>query len=309
VAVHWFIGGAHPVIRIRVGNGRPVPVLLDTGSIGLRLFETAVKLGPHSGITMTTRRNSETYGDGRVEEGRIGKARMTIGSARTRVAVPFVLVTHVGCIRDIPDCPGAYGMRGFTAIGEYGILGIGLRRATDGVVNPLVALPTPFRRSWSIELTESGGSLALRPRVTGRPIARFPLRPDGKRSKNGPRTWKDDRAKVCWAEVDLRGAACEPTLFDTGSSTMFWFGGLLGRSDTSINRVLVNPGEYIAAWQPGRPSPFWTFTSGPEFSHDTVFAFRRGHPLVIADVQAFLQFKIVYDDARGRIALYPQGAP
>lgn len=309
VAVHWLRVGARPVIKVRIGNNRPIPVLLDTGSVGLRVYAPAIRLGRHSGITLTARRQSATFADGTFESGVTGNARVEVGSLKTARSVPFALVSHIGCRSDIPDCPGAAGMRGFTSAGEYGILGVGLRRNPEGIPNPLLSLPRAYARSWSIELTESGGSLVLRPQVSGPAIAQLPLRPDRKGARGGARTWRDDQAKVCWAEVDLRGTACEPTLFDTGSTTMIWYGGLLGHSDTSIDRVLVNPGEYVAAWQPGSASPFWTFTSGSEFSHDSVIALRGGHPLVIVDVQAFLQFSIAYDDTRGRIALYPQTVP
>jgi hypothetical protein len=37
--------GARPTVEVRVGNGNPVPVLLDTGSSGLHIFDTAVAYG------------------------------------------------------------------------------------------------------------------------------------------------------------------------------------------------------------------------------------------------------------------------
>lgn len=307
LAVHWFIGGAHPLVTVRVGNGPAVPVLLDTGSTGLHIYLPGVRLGPHSGIAVTKRRDSVTYGDGRVQSGTIAYAKLTIGSMKTVRPVPFGLITSASCVAELPNCPGAVGIHGFVSIGEFGILGIGLRHGADGTVNPLLALAAPYSRGWSIELTQSGGVLTLRPRLPERRIARFSL-PRDRTSRRGAPAWKDTEAKVCWATPDLRGAACEPTLFDSGSTAMVWWGGLLSHSDTSITSVLVNPGEDIAAWQPGTPSPFWTFTSGEEFSHDAVIAVPGGHPLVIAAVQAFLQFVIAYDATHGRITLYPQSA-
>jgi hypothetical protein len=113
----------------------------------------------------------------------------------------------------------------------------------------------------------------------------------------------DARTKACWGSTALRGASCVPTVFDTGSVTMFWYGGLLARSSKVPSSILVNPGTYIAAWEGGQRHPFWTFTAGTAVSHNTVLAFGRGHPLVIAAVQSFFTFKITFDDTDGRIFL------
>lgn len=306
--IRWSDFGARPIIYVRVGRGPLVPVLLDTGSTGLHIYTRGVRLRRRSGVSVTGRRDAATYGDGMTQHGVIARARLTIGSLTTVRPIRFGLIKSVGCVAEIPDCPGARGIPGRLAIGEYGILGIGLRRAPDKLANPLLSLPLPYARNWSVELGNTGGSLVLRPAETSPPVAQFPLARDGL-DPSGARAWKDSRTRVCWATVDLRGAACEPTLFDSGSVTMLWYGGLLGRSDTSITDVLVNPGEYIAAWQPGSQNPFWHFTSGDEFSHDSVVALRGGHPIVIAAVQLFLSFDIDYDDAHGEIRLYRQSVP
>jgi hypothetical protein len=77
----------------------------------------------------------------------------------------------------------------------------------------------------------------------------------------------------------------------------------MSHATTYPGSILVNPGTYIAAWKPGQPKSFWTFTAGTDTSTDTVFALNLGHPGVIAAVQAFLRFDITYDAARGEIFL------
>jgi hypothetical protein len=37
--------GAHPVVEVRVGRSKQVPVLLDRGSVGLHIFAPAVSTG------------------------------------------------------------------------------------------------------------------------------------------------------------------------------------------------------------------------------------------------------------------------
>jgi hypothetical protein len=248
------------------------------------------------------------FADGMMQRGVVGRARVTIGGMTTVRPITFGLIDTVSCDKRVPRCPGSAGIRGRIGVGEYGILGVGLTRDPGGLANPLLALARPYARRWTIELQNAGGSLILRPTFPSKPVARFRLKRDG-RDPSGAAAWKDARVKVCWAAVDLRGDACEPTVFDSGSVTMLWYGGLLSHADTSIDEVLVNPGEYIAAWQPGAQTPFYSFTSGDEFSHDSVMAVHGGHPLVIAAVQTFLNFSVAYDDSRGEIALYPQSAP
>ena len=303
--VLWNVFGARPTITVRVGNGPRVPVLLDTGSTGLHIYSDGVRLGPRSGVTLTAHPDSATYFDGTVQRGLIGRARITIGRVTTATAVPFGLVNFVGCVHELP-CPGAEGIHGRIARGEYGILGIGLRRSADKLGNPLLALPRADGRTWSVALHGSRGSLTMGAPDPLHPLARFPLARDG-RDPSGRRAWKDDKARVCWATVWLRGAGCEPTVFDTGSETMFWYGGLMSHATTYPGSILVEPGTYIAAWQPGSSQGFWSFTAGTDFSRDTVLALNLGRPGVIADVQAFLTFRITYDANRGEIFVSRKG--
>jgi hypothetical protein len=299
LSVRWNVFGARPLIRVRVGNGPAVPVLLDTGSTGLHIYDAGLKLGPGSGIAVSSRPDSITYFDGMFQRGVIGHARLTIDGVRTTAEVPFGEITDVGCVHQIP-CPGRTGIRGALARGEYGILGIGLRRDRGGLINPLLALPGAYGRSWSIVLNHSHGRLIVGAPVPISPLAQFRLAPDG-HPVSGHRAWRDDRVRVCWAAVGLRGAGCEPTVFDTGSQIIFWYGGLMSHATTYPGSILVNPGTYIAAWKPGQNKAFWSFTAGTDTSTDTVFALNLGHPGVIAAVQVFLRFDITYDAARGEI--------
>jgi hypothetical protein len=82
---------------------------------------------------------------------------------------------------------------------------------------------------------------------------------------------------------------------------MLWYGGLMSHATTYPGSILVNPGTFIDAWQPGQPKGFWTFTAGIRASRDRVFALNLGKPGVIAAVGAFLRFKITYDADRGEV--------
>jgi hypothetical protein len=298
--VLWHRYGARPTIMVRVGHGPEVPVLLDTGSTGLHIYAPGVRRGRGSGVAIVTRPDSATYFDGTVQRGVIGRARLTIDGVKTTTSVPFGLITSAGCVHHLLRCPSAAGIHSWIARGEYGILGIGLSRNRDRLTNPLLMLPRSDGHTWSIALHGTHGSLTLGAPLPAHPLAHFALASDG-RDPSGHPAWKDTKARVCWAAVGLRGAGCEPTAFDTGSTTMFWYGGLMSHATTYPGSILVVPGTYIAAWQPGSSKGFWSFTSGIDASKNTVLALNTGHPGVIADVQAFLTFRITYDAERGEI--------
>jgi hypothetical protein len=307
INVHWAVYGARPMVKVRVGNGPAVPVLLDTGSTGLHIYAPGVRLGSGSGVTLTNRPDSITYFDGMKQSGVVGKAKMTIGGVTTSRSVSFGYIDNVGCVDGSVDCPGAAGMGAQVSRGFYGILGVGLSHSPEKLGNPLLALPGRYGRQWSIDLSGSQHWLTLGSHIATGPLAQFTLAKDGT-DPSGAKDWKDQETPVCWAAVGLHGAGCEPTVFDTGSTTMFWYGGLLSHATTYYGSILVSPGTYIAAWHRGDGHPFWTFTAGTNFSHDTVLAYEGGHPMVIAAVQAFLTFNIEYDDAHGAIRVYPPHA-
>jgi hypothetical protein len=293
--------GAQPVIEVRVGNGPKVPVLLDTGSIGLHIYSQGVRTGARSGVSVSSQPTSVTYFDGSVQSGVIARARLTIGRLTTTRPVSFGLIKNLHCVSYIPHCPAAAGIAASVHSGEFGIMGIGLRRF-HGLGNPLLALRAPYSERWSIHLSGGRGVLALGAPIPAHPVASFRMARDGTDPSGAP-AWNDARTKVCWGSMALRGASCVPTVFDTGSVTMLWYGGLLARSSKVPWSILVNPGTYIAAWEQGHPQPFWTFTAGTYLSHNTVLAFGRGKPLVIGAVQSFFTFSITFDDTSGEIVL------
>jgi hypothetical protein len=303
--------GAVPMIEVRVGNGPRVPVVLDTGSTGLQIYEPGVRLGAGSGVSVTSHPETVTYGGGDVLRGVLASAKLTIGHVKTRAPVRFGLISSASCRPQEPDCPQADGISGRVAHGFYGIMGIGLARSNQHVGNPLLELPRRYPARWSIalkgredlfSLRGTSGRLILGARAPSHPVATFPLKRDG-RDASGARAWNDQDPKVCWAAVGLRGKGCVPTVFDSGTSIMYWLGGLLSHTTTYPGSKFVMPGTYIAAWQHGAPHAFWTFTAGQHLSKNTLVALPFGKPFVIAAVTAFYRFRITYDAARGEIFL------
>jgi hypothetical protein len=293
--------GDRPIIMVRVGNGPRVPVILDTGSTGLHIFTQGVHTGRGSGVTVTSKSNKIEYLDGSVQSGVVAKAKLTIGGLTTRRPVSFGLINKFSCVRTRPVCPGMFGIPPQVAAGDYGIMGVGLVRSRTGFGNPLLNLPGRFGKSWSISLSGGHGKLILGAHLPTR-ATRFRLRRDGTDPGGAP-AWNDAGPYVCWGSEQLHGDSCIPTVFDTGTATMLWFGKVLGREPTVPGSTLVNPGSFIAAWPAGTHTAFWSFTVGTRLSHDAVFAFRSRKSLVVASVEAFYSFEITYDDADGEVLL------
>ena len=83
--------GADPVVNVRVGGSNPVPVYLDTGSSGLRIFANKVPTGQGSGVTVTSQPSNITYEGGYSFTGVVavgsGYGR-DAGDGRARVVCP-----------------------------------------------------------------------------------------------------------------------------------------------------------------------------------------------------------------------------
>jgi len=290
--------GEHPFVDVRVGNGRTVPVLLDTGWVGLHLYADAVRTGSGRGVAVTTQVNSITYIDGTTQRGLVARATVTIAGIATRTPMAFGLINAVGCTTAPPDCPTKGGLAGVERKGLYGTLGIGL--GPGPIDNPLVHLPAPYSSSWSISLAGAAGRLILGAHAAASPSDRFALPRDGKH-QNGTVAFADKRASVCWT-LGSRVTTCDPTLFDSGDSATHFFGGVPGGAPASASGALL-PGTSVAASQPGVVTPFWSFHVGPTTPPDAVHAAKSGDGSVNTGVQAFYAFRIVFNALRGVISL------
>jgi hypothetical protein len=290
------------MVEVRVGRSKQVPVLLDTGSVGLHIFAAGVSTGTGSGVEVTSTRQSITYSGGSRFTGVEAYAVITIGSQATASAVGFALVQQASCTASKPDCPTAKGMGEEIAAGEYGILGIGVNRAPSGLSSPLLAMPGTLGRTWSIHLRGRSGSLVLGALVATSTIATtIHLRPQGAVAHGS--SWADADVVLCFSVGSTH--SCAPSLFDTGTFAM----QLTGKPFAQVPRVAgtssVLPGTAVSISVEGAPRPFWTFRVGKTKSEDTVFLRTGKKEFVNFAVQAFYAFTVDYDDAAGTMTLVP----
>ena len=292
--------GARPTVEVRVGNGNPVPVLLDTGSSGLHIFDTAVGTGPGSGVTLTSQPADITYSGGHRFIGVVANAVVTIGSTATKLAVPFAYVEQAFCIASQPTCPASGGIPGYEQSGTYGILGIGTQSSGGGITSPILGMRGALGKKWSLHLSGTTGALTLGAHLHARrSIATIQMTQTG--SSAGRTLWDDSSLPLCVSVGPT--SECVPGLFDSGTYTMQISGPALDQAPTTLGTDQVEAGTPVAVALGGGAAPFWTFAAGTTKSEDLLTVKTDRGPFVNTGVQAFYDFTITYDDATGRILL------
>jgi hypothetical protein len=288
-------GGAVPTIDIGVGTNRAVPVLFDTGSLGLHMYSAGIRTGPGSGVTLTSTPFTYAFINGVQLSGVLGRAKLAIGSLQTTGAVPIGVVQHFGCVASRPNCPKRT-MAGRIRGGIYGIVGLRTDRpAGPGVPgNPLRSLPDVS--SWSIHFGGSSGTLVLR----AVPAAGASIMP---MQSEGSDFWKDE-STVC-ITVGSSTPVCTGTLFDSGEPDPIFFRGELAALVPARRHVAL-PGTPIRLAAPGRP-PFLTFTTGTTPSYDLLRLGGIGHSSVNTSIVAFYAATVTYNVVAGTVAVAPNG--
>ena len=299
---------ARPDVTVRVGNDGPIHVVLDTGSVGLRVFSNLVPTGINKGIHITGPQDSIEYVDGTQFSGPVAQALVHIGKLTTTTTVPFQLVQSVTCDPTIPDCPASGGASQFEADGVDGIMGIGLTGPYQGdpTTNPLLSLPAPYRNSWSIAMQGGGrtlpapGTLILGAHNPTAPAADFALQQEGA-SVHGLPTW-NDQFNLCWNVGGI--SSCELSVFDSGSDLTVLGGTQFASVPTNDPGQIgtLTTGTAVQASQEVDSNPLWSFTSGGG-AMQTVIVEPDGMNWVNSGVQAFYSFTVTYNEASGTILL------
>lgn len=302
IALAGRVGGPYgvaPVVRVRIDGGRPLPVLLDTGSTGLRILARDV---PTAERTMATAGGTHTWATGAVTTERLITARVTIGTVRTTRAV------HVGVVNSV-TCPGS-ACEGWPSRvpGIVGTLGVSLLpdAATE---NPLLALAGARARSWRITLAGPHPDLELGAPIPSHPVATFGTPRPSAGPTGGPTTappaegrhgrLPDDTSapEACWQIGSGTRRRCLPTVFDTGTSSLIG----MNMSGARSSARLVNPGTRISVWASATaPRPFWSFESGYTQGRNLIGISTTPLALIVSGMPTFQAFAITFDAPLGR---------
>jgi hypothetical protein len=154
-------------IPVAVAGSRPLDVMLDTGSTGLRMLPGAF---PDSAYTVSDKPSVYGYGSGVRLNGMLAKAPVSLGGIAAPVSIPVQLVQTVDCFPGKPNCPASrvsqadYGIGG-DGLPRQGFRGIiGIATARGPVDNPLIVIGA---QTWIVVLPRPGeagpGKLIISP--------------------------------------------------------------------------------------------------------------------------------------------------
>ena len=281
--------GQSGIVEIRVGNSAPFAVMLDTGSVGLRVFPgawgskpTSVKLGSEAITTTSAGQNIKGF---------IGKAPMTFSGVSTTFSVPFQYV----------NTSSPY-IKLWTARNVYGILGIGTGEGE--LTNPLVSLPGSLGLRWSVHFERAIGgvsrlgALILGAEAPTNTVMDFEL-PSLDKNINGALLWDDHSAQGCW-RFGVRPEWCGDTWFDSGFTKMR-VKGLVFKRLPQGKTGLLKAGTRVELAAPGSAFVAHKFVSGNQASRNYVRVIPAGVGTINTGNSFYFDYTVTYNVAIGHI--------
>lgn len=267
--------GRNGIVEVRLGDRAPIRVMLDTGSVGLRVFPGGW--------------------DGPVADG-LASAPFTIGGVRSVDRLTFQVAASTNPFLDA-----------WAAQGVVGILGVGMGRSP--LVNPLTTLPGDLGRRWSVHLDRRSGDdstrvgrLVLGAVVPADAQATFRV-PSAGTSSAGVPLWADHRAQACWSFGTAR-PVCADTWFDSGFHLLRVAGRPFAGIPTVRGSGRVDVGTVVRMGAVGAAFTPWRVVAGREPSRNAVVLFsRRGDAAVNTGNAVYFDHTLTYDVDRGLIAL------
>ena len=226
------LGIMRAIVHVRVGGGRSVPVILDTGSAGLRILPSAVGRA----VIQTGQTQTATFGGGVQLTSAEATTTVTIGGASTPSSTQISLIQSSSCASGFPSCRPGEGISDLIGdSGADGILGVAMSDATTAQIpySPLLQLRAPYRNGFTLSLPADGpDSLVLgTPHATTDTVT-LPMQPATPATyPNGVPAWQKD-FDLCWSVNDLHHG-CGSTDLDTGGpETVITPTGLAGLTTT-----------------------------------------------------------------------------
>ncbi len=283
-------GGTRPTIEISVAGGPKIPVLFDTGSQGLRVFDNSVGT---AGISETATRNEVTFGSGNKFIGNRATAPAIIAGKATAGPISIQLVHQVVCIETHPNCAGRHGFSSYIAKqGVRGILGAGL--GSGDVFSPLLQLQGGYPKSYTIALRGSASNVTLNAPITS-PAGSFPIpQADNPSHANGSPAWSDQRIPGCWA-YNSAARSCVSTVFDTGATHTSTDTSVPGTSTASVPSDTV-----LSLATSATDKPIWRISSATGVieirDHVSAAAVNTG-------ISLFKTFDVTFNVANGMVVL------
>lgn len=285
--------------EIRLGDGSPIVVQLDSGSNGLRIDRDVLpsQFAPSGPV------HRVEFGGRRTMHGRTALVPVTVGGVTTAQPIAVMVVEAITC-GDDRSCRTDDGLAGFADLpGIDGIMGIGLdaRGLVDGIFNPLLQLGAAHAGGFTIAVDRAGGTLMLG-RATP-PAGALPIDvPSARPLPDGRPGFEDHHLPLCWQVGTAMG--CGATILDTGGPSV--------RIPASFFAEGVRAGvvarDTRVALLAGADGPrLWSFSTG-RGDHEVRIAHESGDDQEAnAGIGVFLAARsITYDAVAGRIWVAPR---
>lgn len=284
--------GQSGIVEIRVGKSAPFAVMLDTGSVGLRVFPGAWERKPGS-VALGSKKIATALA-GREVKGIVGRATVTLNGVATALPVPFQYV----------NTTNPY-IQQWTGRKIFGILGIGT--GSGDLTNPLMAMPANLGLSWSVHFERNIsdrigrlGSLVLGGQAPPETIMVFQSPFVGK-NINGALLWNDHASNGCW-RFGVKPEWCGNTWFDSGFTKMRVKGRVFARLPQGANGLL-RQGTRVEFAAPGSAYVGHRFVSGDQASRNYVRVLPKGAGVVNTGNSFYFDYTVTYNVALGKIYL------
>lgn len=246
VAVTSASGDPRLTTQITLAGGASVTVLVDTGSTGLIIEQSAVGAEAVStGKTLT-----QSYTSGSVDAN-LSTGVLSIAGAQTGSDFEFGI---------IPD-----GSATSSLGGTQGILGIepdALEAAEGHLASPLMALPSPFDQGMTVDVPSSGtGTITLGEPVpaSGATTADLLDFSPSSTTADGITLYRT-ALTMCWTIAEL-AQNCGPTVLDSGAPRTAFNSTAVSGPQTGSDGVL-SPGQSISVTDAADDAALWSFTTG-----------------------------------------------
>jgi hypothetical protein len=246
------VGTMRAIVHVSVGGGHSVPVLLDTGSAGLRILPSDVGRA----VIRTGQTETATFGGGIQLTSATATATVNVGGASTPSSTEVSLIQSSGCASGFPSCQPGQGISELLgASGVDGILGVAMSDSStaQSLYSPLLQLRAPYRNGFTLSLPAGGpDSLILgTPRSTSNTITVPMHAATPSTYPNGVPAWQKD-VNLCWTVNDLH-RGCSTTDLDTGTpETVITPTGLPGIATTGQlaqgDQISVSTPNGVAVW-------------------------------------------------------------
>lgn len=305
------INAARPMLTVdvSVAGGPVVPLLLDTGSAGLRIFANEVGV---DGLVASTEQTTATFEDGTTFNGVSAVAPVVVGGIATDGPIALELVKSTSCSVGKADCVGAAGLEELAKAQHFsGILGVGL--AGGASFSPLIQLVGGPPTSFTIKAFPRAGAGTLTFNITPtEPIATYTMAraPEGD-LPNGVPAWASNQTTACWAFGKAQ-PACVATSFDTGAPFLFATSAVPGAppvgkvpDGTAISLYPPNGSAAPGGSAAGDGKPVWSSTVGDTPGKNQAFVqdTTAGGNAINSGIAIFRSLSLTFDISRGQVLL------